>query len=227
MPAKNAIKVYKENSYYHAYNRGIESRNIFLDKQDYKVFLHLLKRYLTQPPQSPDRVRPGWRSDLFDKIKLIAYCLMPNHFHLMVKQSTERAITEFMQALSNSYVRYFNEKYERTGPLFQGRYRAVLVEDEPYLLHLTRYIHLNPSELEELELEEVRPASRSDLVGYPYSSHGDFLGKRKTSWVHPEEILAFFKTAQRTKLTDFLSYQSFIEDFKEDPKEILGPLTID
>lgn len=229
MPAKNAIKVYTENGYYHLYNRGVEKRSIFLDEQDYKVFLHFLKRYLTQPPDSPDQVRPGWRSDLYDKLILIAYCLMPNHFHLMVKQSTKEAIAEFMRALSNSYIRYFNEKYERVGSLFQGRYKGVLVESEPYLLHLTRYIHLNPLELD--SSGEVRPGDRSDLKGelgdYSFSSYGEYLKKRKAGWIHPEEILAFFKTAQRTSLKDFLSYQSFVEDYKEDSREILGALTID
>lgn len=225
MTAKNAIKIYLENSYYHIYNRGIEKRAIFSDEQDYKVFLHFLKRYLTQPTESPDQVRPAWRSDLFDKITLTAYCLMPNHFHLMVKQTTKEAIKEFMQALSNSYVRYFNEKYKRIGPLFQGRYKGVLIETEPYFLHLTRYIHLNPMDLE--NPGQVRPATRSDLFEYPYSSYGDYLGKRKINWIHPEEILAFFKTAQNTSLQDILSYQSFIENYKEDPKEILGALTID
>lgn len=222
VPAKNTIKTYLENSFYHLYNRGVDNREIFLDKQDYKVFLHFLKRYLTQPPDSPDQVGPRWRSDLYKKLNLIAFCLMPNHFHLMIKQFPKKAITEFMRRLSNSYVRYFNEKYERTGPLFQGRYKAVLVKTEPYLLHLTRYIHLNPS-----ELEQVEPRTGSDLVSYPYSSYGDYLGKRRTMWIHPEGILSFFKTAQKTSLKDILSYQSFVEDYKEDPKEILRNLTID
>jgi len=166
MPSRNIIRSYLENSYYHIYNRGVEKRDIFLDDQDYKVFLHFLKRYLTKPPESPEQVRPLWRSDLFDKIKLIAYCLMNNHFHLMVKQSTKEATTDFMRALIDSYVRYFNEKYERVGSLFQGRFKAVLIDSEPYLLHLTRYIHLNPIEsIEFIELSkprEVGPARRSD-----------------------------------------------------------------
>ncbi|MFZ5366298.1 MAG: transposase [Patescibacteria group bacterium] len=228
MPAKNTIKIYIENGHYHVYNRGVEKRDIFLDEQDYKVFLHFLKRYLTAPPESPDRIQPGWKFDLFDKLNLIAYCLMPNHFHLLIKQLTKEAMAEFIRALSNSYIRYFNEKYERIGPLFQGTYKAVLVETEPYLLHLTRYIHLNPIELEP---GEVKPGTRFNLgeilERYSYSSYGEYLGKRKTVWIHSEEILAFFKTAQKTTLKDILSYQSFVEDYKEDSKEILGPLTID
>jgi putative transposase len=137
----------------------------------------------------------------------------------MIKQITKEVITDFMRALSNSYVRYFNEKYERVGSLFQGTYKGVLVENESYLLHLTRYIHLNPL--------EVRPVDRSNLFEYPYSSYGEYLGKRKTVWVHPKEILGFFKTAQKTTLRDMLSYQSFVEDYKEDPKEILGSFSID
>lgn len=221
MPAKNSIKVYVENGYYHIYNRGVEKRTIFMDHQDYIVFLSFLKRYLTQPPANPNEpneVRPHWRSDLYEKIQLIAYCLMPNHFHLMVKQSAKETIIDFMQALINSYVSYFNKRYERTGPLFQGRYKAVLVDTEPYLLHLTRYIHLNPYEL---------GFTGSDLVEYKYSSYGEFLGKRQTQWIHPDEILRFFKTAQKNHLRDLLSYQSFVEDYKEDSKELLGSLALD
>lgn len=222
MPAKNSVKIYVENGYYHLYNRGVEKRDIFLDSQDHKVFLHFLKRYLTQPQPNPLEIKSRFRADLFDKVQLIAYCLMPNHFHLMIKQSTKEAIAEFTQALLNSYVRYFNEKYQRVGSLFQGTYKAVLVEAEPYLLHLTRYIHLNP-----LELAEVTPGTRFNLVEYLYSSYGEYLGKRKTGWIHPEEILSFFRSAQKTNLKDTLSYQSFVEDYKEDSKEILGSLTID
>ena len=140
----------------------------------------------------------------------------------MVKQFAKEAITDFMRALSNNYVSYFNKKYKRIGPLFQRRYKATLVKTETYLLHLTRYIHLNP-----IELEGVRPGTGSDLVNYPYSSYGDYLGKRKTSWVRPEEILTFFKTAQRANLKDILSYQSFVEGYKEDSKETLGTIAID
>ncbi len=153
---------------------------------------------------------------------------MPNHFHLLIKQLTKEAIIDFMRALANSYVRYFNEKYERVGALFQGAYKGVLVDNEVYLLHLTRYIHLNPLELNPKEVPPVdRWHLKEILEKYPYSSYGDYLGRRHTGWVHPEEILAFFKTTQRTNLKDFLSYQSFVEDYKEDPREILGTLAID
>ena len=223
MPAKNVLKIYAENTYYHIYNRGVENRDIFMDARDYKVFLHFLKRYLTPPPLDPSKIKPRFRADIFDQIHLVAYCLMPNHFHLMIKQFTKEAIVLLMRALGNSYVYYFNKRHQRTGPLFQGRYKAVIVDTEPYLLHLTRYIHLN-------SLNKDGPLARTDpvrLAEYPYSSYGDYSGRGETKWIHPEEILTFFKTAQRTNLKDFLSYQSFVEDYKEDSREILGTLVID
>lgn len=218
MPAKNTLKVYVEKGFYHLYNRGVNKQPVFLTSHDYKTFLYYLKNYLTPP--YPGQKHPNRRSDLHEQIELIAYVLMPNHFHLLVKQVTERAITKFMRCLSNSYVKCFNEQHNRTGPLFEGKYKAALIETEPYLLHLTRYIHLNPKELS---------SGRSDLRNYPYSSYKDYLAKRKrkTGWLRSEEILAFFKTAQRTSLKDMLSYQSFVEDYIQNPEEVLEELTLE
>jgi putative transposase len=242
MPAKNVIKLYVENGWYHLYNRGIEKRDIFLDEQDYKVFLHYFKRYLTQSSDLVDEIKPRFKNDLFDKIQLVSYCLMPNHFHLLVKQAEKNTIIDFMRALSNSYTHYFNQKYQRIGPLFQGAYKGILINEEPYLLHLSRYIHLNPLEIyNPAESGEVKPRTRFHLVDYPYSSYGEYLGLRKTEWIHPDEILSFFKTAQRTSLRDCLSrlpspggeatgrqaYQSFVEDYEQDPREIIGTFAID
>ena len=217
MPAKNVIKQYLEGGFYHIYNRGVEKRIVFTDKLDYKIFLSYLKAYLSPP--YPGQVRPVRVSDIHEQIQLICYCLMPNHFHLLVKQKNRFGIVTFMRRLTNAYTRYFNERYKRVGPLFQGSYKAVLIQEEPYLLHLTRYIHLNPLDLQ--------TQNRSHLLAYPYSTYGDYLGKRKTSWVHPEEILFFFKTAQKTSFKDVLSYQSFVEDYVGEFAEILGELTLD
>ena len=128
-------------------------------------------------------------------------------------------MTRLIQALGTSYSMYFNKKYRRVGPLFQGVYKAVHIAEDSYLLHLSRYIHLNPVEL-----------TGSDPVNYktyPYSSYLYYLDKKHAGWTDPQPILAFFKTRQRTSLKDFFSYQSFVEDYVEDPKEILGPLAID
>lgn len=225
MPSKNIIKIYVENGVYHIYNRGVEKRITFCDKEDYRVFLHYLKSYLMPPDQEqkflPRGISRSLNSfSLYKEIELLVYCLMPNHFHLMMKQFTRDAIIEFMQRLSNAYVEYFNKKYDRVGPLFQGRYKAVLVDNEAFFLHLSRYIHRNPGEI----LEKPTP---EELIKYSYSSYPDYLGKRNTPWVHKDEIMQYFSQAQKTSLQDFSSYQSFVEDYPEDSKEILGNLALD
>lgn len=226
MPAKNRVKTYIENGYYHVYNRGVEKRDIFLDDQDYRVFLHFLKFYLSPPPAKfahplseitnfkPTRIRDF--SSLNQEVELLAYCLMPNHFHFLLYQKTLSGMTKLLRRLLTNYAMYFNRKHERNGYLFQGNYKAVLVLEEPYLLHLSRYIHLNPAEL-----------TGTDPVKWLYSSYLYYLGTKRATWINPEPILSFFKTAQRISLKDLFSYQSFIEDFQEDSKEILGNLIIE
>jgi len=223
MPAKNSIKLYLTNSYYHIYNRGVEKRKIFQDDQDYKVFLSYLKIYL-EPPKKQEKTEFKINNTVFrgvkrplnnfnSKIELIAYCLMTNHFHLLVYQKSEKAIEFFMRSLGTKYSQYFNKKYERVGYLFQGTYKAALVENDNYLFHLSRYIHLNP--FKETPSKDV------------YSSYADYLKLRNTSWVKPEKVLEFFKRAQKTSLKDIFSYQSFVEDYLLDPKEVIAEVAID
>lgn len=223
MPTKNSVKVYVENGYYHIYNRGVEKRDIFLDKQDNAVFLRYLKEYLL-PFDHPDlkelqtknpRRRP---INCYKDIKLLSYCLMPNHFHLFVKQKTKDGLKSFMKALSTNYVMYFNHKYEREGRLFQGVYRAALISTEPYYLHITRYIHQNPSEL---------LTKNQALHEYPYSSYLYYLSGKGPSWLDIKEILKMFRSSRRLFPKDILSYQGFVEDYKIDEKETLGELTLD
>lgn len=225
MPAKNSIKIYLEGGYYHVYNRGVEKRKIFKDDQDYRVFLDYLKIYLLPEQEASIKsvsingftfqrfVRP--LNNFWGEVELLAYCLMPNHFHLLLKQKSPRSIEAFMRSLGTKYSGYFNKRYERVGPLFQSVYKAVLVQNEEQLLHLTRYIHLNPVKESPLQLFDH------------YSSYGEYLGLRKTEWVKTDEILAFFKSPQRTNLKDILSYQSFVEDYLAELAEIIHDIAID
>ena len=204
MPSKNTIKIYASNGYYHVYNRGVEKRTIFVDDQDYKVFLSFLKWYLTEHPK--EAIIPGIpmrrrKITLFNQIELLAYCLMPNHFHFLVHQHTAGAMKEFMQSLSTGYALYFNKKYQRVGSLFQGPYKAAMVDQDSYLLHLSRYIHLNPMDIEGVKVHE-----------WPYSSYGEYLGQRNTRWIHKDFILSLFGSALSRAPGDMLSYQSFVED---------------
>ncbi len=212
MASKNSVKQYIENGYYHLYNRGVEKRSIFQDKQDYAVLLDYLKTYLTTKdidqlnkklidesttPIEKSRILKLLKMNNFaDEINLISYCLMPNHFHFLVKQKSLNAIDSFINSLFTRYVMYFNKKYKRVGPLFQDVYKAVLITSEPQLLYLTSYIHRNPKSL--------------DLQGDPLkiqpSSYSDYLGLRKTDWIDTKEILSFF-----SKTNPALSYQSFVE----------------
>lgn len=232
MPSKNRVKTYIENGYYHVYNRGVEKRNIFIDDQDYHVFLNFIKNYLLPPSTSevvthplqeviglvPVRARP--LRNFAEEITLLAYCLMPNHFHLLLHQVNKDSMRGFIQSLCTSYSMYFNKKYKRVGPLFQDVYKAALIMEEPYLLHLSRYIHLNP-------LESITGPSPVNIEKYSYSSYPYYLGKKKAEWIDPQPILAFFKGRQRINLRDCLSYQGFVEDYLEDSKEILGRLVLD
>lgn len=229
MPSKNSVKQYVEGGYYHVYNRGVDKCIIFKDDQDYKVFLHLLKILLSPKPKDkehpltvltgfiPVRLRPLYKT-LHKEVDLLAYCLMPNHFHLLLRQRSFSGLTQLMKRLCTTYSMYFNRRHDRVGHLFQGVYKAVNISDDPYLLHLSRYIHLNPIEL-----------TGSILVNrsYPYSSYKYYLGIKKSKWVKPKVILSFFRTQQRIGLRDFFSYQSFVEDFRSDPAELVGSLAID
>jgi putative transposase len=174
MPSKNRIKQYVAGAYYHLYNRGVEKRRVFLDDQDYRVFLSYLKLYLS-PPELTDRPH----LDLSRDIELASYCLMPNHFHLLVRQHTERGISDLMRCVIVSYVRYFNKRYERVGSLFQDVYKAVRITSDEQLYQVERYIHLNPEPLIE------------NVADYPYSSLRWQL--QPPTWLKPPEGQAFYK----------------------------------
>jgi len=251
MPGKNVLKQYVEEGYYHIYNRGVEKRKIFLDEQDYKVFLKYLKLYLDPPGKLPIRkvsignntfqTVPRPLKNYYDKVKLLSYCLMPNHFHLLIKQTDKKSIELFMRSLATKYSVYFNKKYNRVGSLFQGPYKAVLASDDIYLLHLSRYILLNNLHLGvQFVLDDSPDAALGgnviDIGIIPgkdspyrmaYSSYPEYLQKRNTSWIYTKDILSHFKTAKKTSLKDMLSYQSFVDDYFQDPKEMVGELAID
>lgn len=222
MPAKNTLKQYVENGYYHIYNRGVEKRTIFQDTQDCEVFLHYLKMYLSpvdiliKEQVFHNRINRFIRLNLSKEIDLLSFALMPNHIHLEIKQYTVDGIIKLMRRLTTGYAMYFNKKYQRVGPLFQDRYKGAIVDSDKYLLHLSRYIHLNPMKL------KSSPINFIEFSSYPY-----YLGHKQASWVKPQEILGYFKTAQKQGLKDIFSYQSFVEDYMKDSRAILGELTLE
>lgn len=209
MPARNSIKQYVDHAYYHIYNRGVEKRLIFLDEQDYGVFLGYLKEYLlpkdnealqknlSDPNLSykeKDKIIKLLRLNNFaEEITLLAYCLMPNHFHFLIKQNHASSIDQFMQSLCTRYTMFFNRKYQRVGSLFQAVYKAVLITNDEQFLHLSRYLH------------KQALASQGETLQDQPCSYPEYIDKRKTIWVHPEEILSYF-----SKIIPTLSYENFV-----------------
>lgn len=198
MPAKNIVKQFTEHSYYHVYNRGVAKQNIFIDQADKRYFLALIDRHLNPQNSKVNKIGMPYRK--FDAtLELLCYCLMGNHFHFLFHMGESRtAITDFMRSISTAYTMYFNLKYKRVGPLFQGAYKASLITSDPYLLHISRYIHLNPREYNT----------------YKYSSYQDYLNNPRTNWLKPEKILALFEGS---------NYGSFVRDH-EDHKAMLDEI---
>ena len=133
--------------YYHVYNRGVDKRKIFLDQSDYARFMQSLIEFNQVPPvgsmyQNSFRDKE-LRSSTPKLVHIVAYCLNPNHYHLIVRQDKENSLAKYMQRLGTGYTNYFNDKNDRSGALFQGRYKKVLIESDAYLLHLSVYVNLN------------------------------------------------------------------------------------
>ena len=171
--------------YYHLYNRGTDKRKIFSSRADYERFSTLL---LVANGNIPIHLQRQGRTltelknlDLGEpSVNIGAYCLMPNHFHLLVRENKEKGISSFMQKLLTAYTMYFNQRYERTGALFQGKYRAIHASDDEYLRYLISYIHLNPVKLIDNKWKEEglknRLAAKKYLETYEYSSYIDYIG---------------------------------------------------
>ena len=193
MPKRNIVKKYAPESYYHIYSRGAAKQPIFNNEYDYDVFLSLLKRYLSQKEtKSLSRhVYPNYGH----RLKLLSYCLIQNHIHLLIYQEDERAIVDFMRSLMTSYSMYFNKTYKRVGRLFESHYLASLIDQQNYLEHISRYIHLNP--------KNWKTNNKSSLDFY--------LERRRADWVSTDAILEIFDNNPK-------KYLSFLEDYIEHKK---------
>lgn len=166
---------------YHIFNRGVEKRNVFTDTKEYTRFLEVIRYYQQIHPQIKfSQANREERENLSEGklIEVVAYCLMPNHFHLLLKQLNDNGISTFIRRLINSYTRYFNTKNERIGPLFQGPFKAVGIESDEQLFHVTRYIHLNP-----LAGHLVK-----DLRSFKWSSYLEYLGLGNNRLCEKEKI---------------------------------------
>lgn len=205
-------KNFKENGLYHIYNRGVAKEKIFFARADYLYYVRCLKEALLPkdvlmklvesskltPQNKLKRYSKIARLKNYSKlIELYSYCLMPNHFHLVIKQKNARDISSFMSSVQTRYCKFLNIKYSRVGPIFQGRYQARVIHSANSLLYVTRYVHRNPIDI-------------SQLSSYPWSSFKYFVSRRYPGWVSAKKILRIYDKSAYYK--DQKTYVSFVKD---------------
>ena len=175
MPAKRPE--YQPGSYYHIFNRGAHQRSIFKDNENYLFVLRKIKQY----------------SDQFQHT-IIAYCLMPNHYHLLIRQDGGFKASLLPQQVFNSYTKAFNKRYNHSGTLFEDSFHIKIIQETSHLLHLCRYIHGNP----------VKDGFVSDPSDWEYSNYREFIGTRNGSLFDPEFFTEYF--------SDTKDYLDFVMD---------------
>lgn len=204
------VYVLATGEYYHVFNRTIDKRPIFLGTRECKRAINVMRYYsFDRPPVKFSKfitLSKEMRASIMNAlikgktlVDFTAYCLMPNHFHILLKQKLDNGISKFMANFQNSYVHYFNTKSERKGPIWQGQFKAVRIEDDTQLLHVSRYIHLNPYTSFLVGDVEI-------LQRYPWSSLPEYLGINLSSMDICDKsiILANFKEQKE--------YQQFVLD---------------
>jgi len=210
----------KKDYYYHVYNRSVDRIPIFTQKRDYLRTLDVISYYQFKNTPLPfsrfQSLESSKKTTIITRLQkkedflidIICYCLMPNHFHFLLKQKHKHGIKHFLRKIQNSYAKYFNLKYKRSGPLFQNRFQAVLIEDDQQLLHLNRYIHLNP-------YSSLIVKNKKELLNYRWSSLSEYLGEEK-KLSQPKIILDQFKNRNSYKkfVLNQADYQKTLQQIK-------------
>jgi putative transposase len=217
MPPRKVILATGE--VYHVMGRGVARSLIFRRKEDYQRIFKVINYYrYVNPPlrfsffrRLPLKKKETSLKKLRESkrlVEIIAFCLMPNHFHLLLKQLQKKGTSTFMRNFQNSYARYFNTKYHRSGALFQALFKAVRIETDAQLLHVSRYIHLN---LVSSFLVEIK-----NLENYPWSSFPEYMKSRSLEFVDPDLVLKQFKTEKDYKkfVFDQADYQRKLQEIK-------------
>jgi REP element-mobilizing transposase RayT len=181
---------FRAGEYYHLYNRGSNYRPIFFERENYLYFLRHMRQYLPSTA-----------------IEVVAYCLMPNHYHLLVHLQTDN-LSNLLQPMLVSYSKSINRRYARVGPLYQGPFKAVHVDRDEYLLHLSRYIHLNPA------AAGLVPHAQD----WEFSSYREFIGLRSGTLPRPAIILSQFASVE--------AYRLFVESYVSGDDQIITHLML-
>src|ERR1035437_5820704 len=214
---------FSEGEYYHIYNRGVDKRDIFMDKYDYDRFLLLLEICNSNLPIDVREMKKNITSEgqTFGEnsqtlINIGVWCLMPNHFHLLVSEKVEGGISLFFQKLLTAYSMYFNKKYNRKGSLFGSRFQAEHANTDNYLKYLYSYIHLNPvkliqSDWKEKGIEDLEKA-KDFLKNYEYSSYLDYsdYNRKENKILNKEVFPEYFESHEdfNNKLLDWLNFDT-------------------
>ena len=180
-------KKFAPQTIWHVFNRGVGRMNVFVDIDDYYFFLRRMKEALY-----PETINEAGRKYIpkkfpSDAFHLLLYCLMPNHFHLVVQQMTDLSIAELMSKVCTSYSMYFNKKYGRVGGVWQDQFKAVMVESNEQLIYLAWYIHMNP----------IKAGLVKTLKKYPFSSYLDYVAERNGKLCDKNLILGQFQTVEQ------------------------------
>lgn len=185
-----------EGEFYHIYNRGVDKRDIYADKYDFQRFLQSMEEFNVAEPigsiyensfRKKKLEKLGHRVTKKEKlVNIVCYCLNPNHYHFILEQVANNGISLFMHKLGMGYSRYFNEKYKRSGSLFQGTYKAIHIQSNSYLLYLSAYINLNN-----------RVHRLGDLVSK--SSWGEYIGEEKSDFCKKDMILGQYDSREEYK----------------------------
>ena len=207
------------NEYYHIYNRGNSKQKIFNDKEDYERFVKSL--FLSNGDNNfkvhfikSDVIYDFDRGQQF--VGIGAYCLMPNHFHILITQTEKGSISKFVQKLTTAYSMYYNKKYERTGSLFEGKFKSRHISNDRYLKYLFSYIHLNPVKLIEPRWKELGIKNEAKAIdflkNYKYSSFKDYLNenRREVIILNREFFPDYFPTSKDMvkEILEWVNYEN-------------------
>ncbi|HOK56163.1 MAG TPA: transposase [bacterium] len=193
----------EEGSLFHVFTKSIAGYKVFKSKVDYRRMVETIWYYMDERTAKFSRVIDLKKENKGEPVvRIICYCIMPTHLHLVLEEKKEKGISQFMSNILNSYARYFNLKYKRKGHLWESSYKRVLVETDEQLLHLTRYIHLNPTTAGIVKKPE----------NWEFSSYREYLGNEKI----------FLKICYFDDIIEInpKSYREFVEDYIDYEKEL-------
>lgn len=201
-------RLFENGYYYHIFNRGVDKRTLFHRERDYLRFIKTIK--ICNDPAtiritSLSTIDPSISKNTY--VSVINFVLMPNHYHFTLQQTDDNGITQFLQRLGTSYSKYFNTKYKRAGRLFESTYKAKPVETEEQLMHLSRYIHLNP----------LLAGLVKNINDYRWSSYNAYIGKELADFCNPIPIMSFFSSPQSYErfVSDQIDYAKKLKEIKE------------